>query len=106
MDGTPENIPMYPYEISSRLSDLSLLDYSTQPVPESEYSDLDGVERQRLRNIITVTTHLYFIPVKYPNISCNFHIDNIECFYKDRRVYKAKEDNHGVSKTIIGKDPC
>jgi ATP-dependent DNA helicase RecG len=51
-DGTPENIPMYPYEMSSRLSDLSLLDYSSQPVPECEYSDLDGVERQRLRNII------------------------------------------------------
>lgn len=54
VDGTPENIPMYPYEISSRLSDLSLLDYSAQPVPEGEYSDLDSVERQRLRNIITV----------------------------------------------------
>ena len=27
-DGTPENIPMYPYEIATRLSSLSLLDYS------------------------------------------------------------------------------
>lgn len=52
VDGTPENIPMYPFEISSRLSDLSLLDYSAQPVPECEYSDLDDVERQRLRNVI------------------------------------------------------
>ena len=52
IDGTPENIPMYPFEIPSRLSDLSLLDYSAQPVPECKYTDLDDVERQRLRNVI------------------------------------------------------
>lgn len=52
MDGTPENIPMYPYEFASRLSDLSLLDYSAQPVPDSSYEDLDPLERERLRNII------------------------------------------------------
>ena len=51
-DGTPENIPMYPYEIATRLSSLSLLDYSAQPVPEATYNDLDTVERERLRNII------------------------------------------------------
>jgi ATP-dependent DNA helicase RecG len=51
-DGTPENVPMYPYEISSRLSSLNMLDYSAQAVPDSEYSDLDPVERERLRNII------------------------------------------------------
>lgn len=51
-DGTPENIPMYPYEIASRLSSLSLLDYSAQPVPGASYHDLDPIERERLRNII------------------------------------------------------
>lgn len=51
-DGTPENVPLYPYEIATRLSSLSLFDYSAQPVPDSEYSDLDVVERERLRNII------------------------------------------------------
>lgn len=51
-DGTPENIPMYPFEIATRLSSLSLLDYSAQPVPDSSTSDLDTVERERLRNII------------------------------------------------------
>lgn len=29
-NGEPENIPMYPYEITTRLSDLSLLDFSSQ----------------------------------------------------------------------------
>ncbi len=51
-DGTPENVPLYPYEIATRLSSLSLFDYSAQPVPDSDYGDLDTLERERLRNII------------------------------------------------------
>ena len=51
-DGTPENVPMYPYEIASRLSSLSLLDYSAQAVPDVDYNCLDTVERERLRNVI------------------------------------------------------
>jgi ATP-dependent DNA helicase RecG len=51
-DGTPENVPMYPFEIATRLSGLNLLDFSAQPVPDAAYSDLDAVERERLRNII------------------------------------------------------
>ena len=51
-NGEPENVPMYPYEIAGRLSDLSLVDYSAQPVPNGEYRDLDPVERERLRRII------------------------------------------------------
>ncbi len=52
LDGTPENIPMYPYEINTRLSELSLLDFSDQVVPETTADDLDPNERLRLRNII------------------------------------------------------
>lgn len=51
-DGEPENIPMYPYEISTRLSDLSLLDFSAQPVPGANSKDLDPLERERLRKVI------------------------------------------------------
>ena len=51
-NGEPENIPMYPYEIATRLSGLRLLDYSAQPVPESSYKDLSSVERERVREII------------------------------------------------------
>lgn len=51
-DGTPANIPMYPFEIATRLSSLSLLDFSAQPVPDAAQSDLDAVERERLRNIV------------------------------------------------------
>lgn len=51
-DHSPEDVPMYPYEISTRLSELSLLDYSAQPVPNAQYSDLDAVEREHLRNLL------------------------------------------------------
>lgn len=51
-DGTPENVPLYPFEINTRLSELSLLDFSAQPVPGATYQDLDPLERERLRKII------------------------------------------------------
>ncbi|MCD7955126.1 MAG: putative DNA binding domain-containing protein [Lachnospiraceae bacterium] len=51
-DHTPENVPMYPYEIATRLSSLSLFDYSAQPVPDADVSILNPVERERLRNMI------------------------------------------------------
>lgn len=43
---------MYPYEIAGRLSDLSLFDYSAQPVLDGDYQNLDPIERERLRQII------------------------------------------------------
>lgn len=51
-DGSPENVPMYPYEIPGRLSGLSQLDYSAQILVGATMDDLDGNERDRLRNII------------------------------------------------------
>ena len=39
-------------DIISRLLDLRFLDFSAQNVPDSSYSDLDDLERERLRNII------------------------------------------------------
>jgi len=52
LDGTPETVPLYPHEYNTRLSNLSLLDFSAQTVPGAKYEDLDPLERQRLRNII------------------------------------------------------
>lgn len=51
-DGAPENIPLYPHEISGRLSALGLLDYSVQPMVNSTIDDLDFLERERLKRII------------------------------------------------------
>ena len=52
IDGTPKNIPMYPYEMNTRLSELSLLDFSAQVMKDTTVDDLDPNERLRLRNII------------------------------------------------------
>jgi len=51
-DNTPENIPMYPNEYQTRLSDLRLLDYSAMPVYESTIEDFDLVEVEHLKKII------------------------------------------------------
>ena len=51
-DGSPENVPMYPYEIPSRLSALNLLDYSAQILEGASLEDFDNNERERLRSII------------------------------------------------------
>lgn len=51
-DGTPENIPMYPTEISTRLSSLRLLDFSAMMIFEATEDDLDPLEIERLRRIL------------------------------------------------------
>lgn len=51
-NGEPEDVPMYPHEINTRLSTLNMLDYSALAVPDAVYADLDGNERERLRDII------------------------------------------------------
>lgn len=51
-DGDPEIVPMYSYEIPSRLSELGTLDYSAQPLTGAICEDLDPNQRIRLRRII------------------------------------------------------
>ena len=51
-DSTPENVPMYPTEIATRLSDLRLLDYSAMMVFDGSPADIDPLEIERLRTII------------------------------------------------------
>ncbi len=53
LDGEPETVAMYPYELSSRLSDLGRLDFSAQPVPDAKLSDFDPLELERLRKIVS-----------------------------------------------------
>ena len=54
VDGTPENVPLYPHEINARLAELGQLDYSAQPVAGAVYEDLDSTERQRLRKVLAL----------------------------------------------------
>lgn len=51
-DETPENVPMYPYELTTRLTSLGVWDYSAQPLRDGSYDDLDPLERERLRTLI------------------------------------------------------
>ncbi len=51
-DNTPENVPMYPTEIATRLSDLRLLDYSAMVIAEATLQDIDPLEIERLRKLI------------------------------------------------------
>ena len=51
-DGTPENVPMYPNEMATRLSDLRLLDYTALPLQEATTEDFDPLEMERLRTTI------------------------------------------------------
>ena len=51
-DGTPEVIPMFSYEIVTRLSELALLDFSAGPLAGASVNDFDPNQRIRLRNII------------------------------------------------------
>ncbi|MCD8110614.1 MAG: putative DNA binding domain-containing protein [Clostridiales bacterium] len=52
VDGSPEVVPMYSYEIPSRLAELGMLDYSAQPLTGATLDDLDPNQRIRLRRII------------------------------------------------------
>ncbi|MCC8081210.1 MAG: putative DNA binding domain-containing protein [Lachnospiraceae bacterium] len=52
VDGSPEVVPMYSYEIPSRLAELGMLDYSAQPLTGATLDDLDPNQRTRLRRII------------------------------------------------------
>lgn len=52
VDGSPEVIPMYPYEIYTRLSDLRKLDFSAQPIQDGTAEDLDPNQLFRLRETI------------------------------------------------------
>jgi ATP-dependent DNA helicase RecG len=51
-DGRPAAVPFYPHEHLSRRSDLGLLDYSAQPVEGADFSSLDPLEFERLRQTI------------------------------------------------------
>ena len=51
-DGTPENVPMYPAEYATRLSDLRLLDYSAMPLLQCGLSDIDPLQTEYIRHVI------------------------------------------------------
>ena len=79
---TPENVPLYPYEIPHRLSSLSLLDFSAQTLPDTTRQDLAATERERLRNIIRT----------YHGESTLLELDDLELDKALRLVAKVGEE--------------
>lgn len=89
IDGSPENVPMYPYEINTRLSELSLLDFSGQILSGAKIEDLDPNERIRLKKIIELR-----------------HGDSLLLELEDEELDKAlqlvKEENEQLFPTVTG----
>jgi len=88
-DGKPENIPMYPTELNTRLSDLRLLDYSAMMIAEATLDDFDSVELDRLRRTILA-----------------YDGDKSLLELSDEELYKAlglvKELNSQLIPTVVG----
>ena len=51
-DGSPESVPLYPYEIITRLSAIGQLDYSAFPLPDTSMEDFSSEEITRLHDIL------------------------------------------------------
>ena len=51
-DGTPETVPMNPFEIQSRMTRFRLVDPSAQPMDEVPLSAIDPLQRLRIRESI------------------------------------------------------
>lgn len=52
LDGTPEAVPFYPHEFIQRQSSMGLVDPSAMVLDEIDASQLDPLQRQRIRNAI------------------------------------------------------
>lgn len=88
-DGQPENTPMYPSEIATRLSDLRLLDYSTLPLPEASTDDFDPIELDRMRQSI----------LSYDGEKSLLELSNEELF---KALGFVRDMNHQLMPTVLG----
>ncbi len=89
IDNTPENVPMYPTEIATRLSDLRLLDYSTMIILEGSLADIDLLEVERLRRIV----------LAYDGDKTLLELDDAELL---KALGFIREQNGSVYPTIAG----
>jgi ATP-dependent DNA helicase RecG len=52
-DGKPQSLPFYPRDQRSRRTDLGLLDFSAQEMEDFTFDDLDPLEFERLRQMVS-----------------------------------------------------
>ncbi len=88
-DNTPENVPMYPTEMSSRLSDLRRLDYSEMPIIEASVDDFDSLEIDRLKRII----------LSYNGDNALLELNNLELF---KALGFVREQDKNIYPTVTG----
>lgn len=88
-DGTPENVPMFPTEMATRLSDLRLLDYSTLTVREATVEDFDSIEIDRLKRDI----------LSYDGDKAVLELTDIDLF---KALGFVKEENDECIPTVSG----
>lgn len=88
-NGEPENIPMYPFEIATRLSNLKLLDFSAQTIPGVSIEVFDENELKRMRSMIK----------KSNGDSSLLDLDNEEL---EKALCLVKEENGTLIPTITG----
>ena len=88
-DGTPENVPMFPTEISTRLSDLRLLDYSVLSLKEATVNDFDPLEIERLKNNI----------LSYNGDKTLLELSDVELF---KALGFVKEEGEDLFPTVCG----
>lgn len=88
-DGTPENVPMFPTEMATRLSDLRLLDYSALTVREATVEDFDSIEIDRLKRDI----------LSYDGDKAVLELTDIDLF---KALGFVKEENDECIPTVSG----
>lgn len=88
-DESPENVPLYPSEITTRLSDLRLLDYSAMPLQEATVEDFDLLEIERLRKSL----------LAYDGDKSLLELSNDELF---KALGFVREVNGSMTPTVLG----
>lgn len=88
-DETPENAPMHPTEMATRLSDIRLLDYSAMPLCEATIEDFDPLQTEHLRQVV----------LTYDGDKALLDLSDEELF---KALGFAKEQNGQFYPTVVG----
>ena len=89
IDKTPKNVPVYPQEYATILSDQGLWDFTDRVLPEATLDDLDPVERARLRRLME-------------NFSAEATQIDLENDDLDKALGLIKQTSQGYQPTVAG----
>lgn len=89
-DGEPECVPLYAYQMTSRLTDLKRLDFSAQPVPGATLEDINFNAVSRMRQ---------YIEKSNSGDKALLKLDDLELL---KVLELVKEDSDSVVPTLAG----